>query len=151
MTIGANGVRVYKALEYAAIFNAFFNTKYNFSKSFSINSTLGYNYGKESNDKNLPLISPFSYLFELNYQKNKFNAALQVNGNTSQNKFSGFYGENKTPSFTVINLNFGNTFKHKKGNTIVKYGVENLLDLNYYWNNIPRQGRNIYFNISRTF
>ncbi len=155
MTIGANGVRVYEALDNATIFNTYLNATYNFSKSFSINGTFGYNYGKGSNDKNLPLIRPVSYVLELNYQKKRFNAALQIEGNATQHNFGGFYGENKTPSFTVINLNFGNLFIHKKGKTILKYGIDNLLDLNYStfadWNNIPRQGRNIYLNISKVF
>ncbi|RKE98154.1 TonB-dependent receptor domain-containing protein [Ichthyenterobacterium magnum] len=152
MTIGANGVRVYKTLSNATIFDAYLNTSYKFSKSFSVNGTIGYNYGKGSNDKNLPLIKPFSYIAELSYSKKKFNTALQFEGNGNQSQYSNFYGEDETAAYGLLNLNFGNVFYKNKNKFILKYGVENLLDETYStyanWNNIPRQGRNFYANIS---
>lgn len=152
MTIGANGVRVYNALDNASIFNIYLNGDYEISDRFSVNGTIGYNYGKGSNGENLPLIRPFSYFLELSYKHKRFNAALQLDGNATQSNFSGFYGENRTPAFTVLNLNLGNIFYNKKGSTVLKYGVENILDTNYStfadWNNIPRPGRNVYVNVS---
>ncbi|MEC3905886.1 TonB-dependent receptor [Tamlana sp. 2201CG12-4] len=152
MTIGANGVRVYNALSHASIFNIYLNSSFEFSEKFSFNSSVGYNYGKGSNNENLPLIKPFSYLAEVNYNTLKFNAALQLEGNGNQSKYSLFYGENKTPAYAILNLNLGNLVYLNSNKLVFKYGVENILDTNYStfsdWNNIPRQGRNFYINLS---
>lgn len=152
MTIGANGVRIYEALSNATIFDIYLNSSYKFSEVFSVNGTIGYNYGKGSNNENLPLIRPFSYLAEINYSTKKFNAALQLEGNGNQSSFSSFYGEDETPAYGILNLNCGNIFYKEQNKFILKYGIENLLDANYStyadWNNIPRPGRNFYLNVS---
>ncbi len=152
MTINADGVKLYNAISHATIFNAYLNSSYSFSESFSVNATLGYNYGEGNNNENLPLIKPFSYLAELNYHKKHFNVALQLEGNGNQSNYSGYYGEDATPAYGVLNLNLGNAFYTKHQKFVLKYGIENLLDTNYTtfadWNNIPRQGRNFYVNIS---
>jgi iron complex outermembrane receptor protein len=152
MTIGANGVRVYNALDHASIFNLYLNSSIDFSNTISFNSSIGYNYGSGSNNKNLPLIKPFSYLAEVNYSTANFNAALQLEGNGNQTKYSPFYGEDETPAYAVLNLNLGNIAFIKNNKLVFKYGIENILDTNYStfadWNNIPRQGRNFYVNLS---
>lgn len=152
MTIGANGVRLYSALDHATIFDVYLNASYKFSKKLSINSSIGYNYGKGSNKENLPLIKPFSYLAELSYGNQKFNAALQIEGNGNQSQYSSFYGEDETSAYTIINLNLGNAFHINSNKLVLKYGIENILDKKYStyadWNNIPRQGRNFYMNAS---
>ena len=155
MTIGANGVRVYEALNNASIFDVYLNGSYRINDHFSANASLGYNYGKGSNGENLPLIRPFSYFAEVNYTRSRFNVALQLEGNGNQSNFSSFYGENETAAYAVLNLNLGNAFYGKNGRTILKYGIENIFDANYStfadWNNIPRQGRNFYMNLSYIF
>lgn len=152
MTIGANGVRVYNALSHATIFDVYLNSSYQLTKEFSMNGTVGYNYGKGSNNEPLPLIKPLSYLAEFNYSTAKFNAAIQLEGNGNQSQYSSFYGEDETPSYAVLNLNLGNLFYINQNKVVLKYGVENVLDTQYStyadWNNIPRQGRNFYVNLS---
>lgn len=152
MTIGANGVRIYNALSHATIFDVYLNSSYKLSNSLSVNGTIGYNYGKGSDNENLPLIKPFSYLAEINYSRPRFNAAVQLEGNGSQSQYSSFYGEDETPSYATLNLNLGNEFNINDNKFVLKYGIENILDANYStyadWNNIPRQGRNFYMNVS---
>ncbi|MGE5944939.1 MAG: TonB-dependent receptor plug domain-containing protein [Flavobacteriales bacterium] len=152
MTIGANGVRVYTQLKSASIFDVYLNSSYQFSKTVSVNGTIGYNYGRGSNKEPLPLIKPFSYVAEINYNTTRFNAAIQLEGNENQSKYSSFYGEDKTPQYVVLNFNLGNIFYINNNKTLLKYGIENILDTNYStyadWNNIPRQGRNFYLNLS---
>ena len=155
MTIGANGVRVYTALDHASIFNTYVNSSYKISERFAINGTVGYNYGKGNDGENLPLIKPFSYFAEFNYNTPKFNAALQLDGNGNQSNYSSKYGENETADYAILNLNLGNVFHNKLGKTVLKYGIENILDTEYStyadWNNFPRQGRNFYVNLSYLF
>ena len=152
MTIGATGVKVYTGIKRASIFDVYLNTSYNFTEAISINGTVGYNYGQGSNDEPLPIIRPFSYLAEIAYTTSKFNAALQLEGNANQSRFSSFYGEDETPAYGVLNLNLGNVINLKSNKLVFKYGIENLLDTFYStyadWNNIPRQGRNFFINAS---
>jgi iron complex outermembrane receptor protein len=152
MTIGANGVRIYSSLNYASIFSSHISADYSFSKKISVSTSLGYNFGEGSNNKPLPLISPLSYFAELNYSLNQFNASIQIKGDGNQSKYSSHYGEDETPSYAVVNITLGNSFFIKNNRTVLKYGVENILDTQYSsyadWNNIPRQGRNFYLNVS---
>ncbi|GAA3575333.1 hypothetical protein GCM10022395_25420 [Snuella lapsa] len=152
MTIGADGARVYKAIDCATILDVYFNASYTFNKKFAINSSVGYNYGEGKNGMKLPLIRPFSYLAELNYNTHMFNAALQFEGNANQSRYSSFYGEDETPAYGTLNLNLGNMLYVKSNKVVLKYGIENLLDATYStyadWNNIARQGRNFYMNVS---
>ena len=152
MTIGANGVRVYSALSHATIFDVYLNSSYKISNFFSVNGTIGYNYGKGSDGKNLPLIKPLSYLAEINYSRPLFNAAIQLEGNGNQSEYSSFYGEDETPAYAVLNFNLGNVLNLDNHKFVLKYGIENILDTNYSsyadWRNIPRKGRNFYVNAS---
>ena len=152
MTIGANGVRVYSALSHATIFDVYLNSSYKISNFFSVNGTIGYNYGKGSDGKNLPLIKPLSYLAEINYSRPLFNAAIQLEGNGNQSEYSSFYGEDETPAYAVLNFNLGNVINLNNHKFVLKYGIENILDTNYSsyadWRNIPRKGRNFYVNTS---
>ncbi len=155
MTIGATGVKTYSALKHANIFDVYLNSNYHFFDDFSLNATLGYNYGKGSNNENLPLIKPFSYSIDFQYLKPNFNAAIQLKGNGNQSEYSSVYGEDQTPAYGILNLNLGHSFYVGGTKWIVKYGIENMLDAHYStyadWNNIPRKGRNIFANISFIF
>ncbi|TYB77149.1 TonB-dependent receptor plug domain-containing protein [Bizionia myxarmorum] len=155
MTIGANGVRVYSALDNATIFDVFVNSSYEITETLSVNGTVGYNYGSGSNGENLPLIKPFSYVAEMAYYTAAFNASIQLEGNGNQSRYSSYYGEDNTAAYAILNLNLGNIIYLKNNKMILKYGVENILDANYStyadWNNIPRQGRNFYANVSYVF
>ncbi|MCF1192287.1 TonB-dependent receptor [Mangrovimonas sp. AS39] len=152
MTIGANGVKIYSAIDHASIFDFYLNTSYHFAEKFLLNASLGYNYGKGSNGENLPLIKPLSYLAEVSYSTENFNVAMQCEGNGNQSKYSSYYGEDETPAYGIFNLNFGNVVYLKSNKLVLKYGIENILDTNYStfadWNNISRQGRNFYINMS---
>lgn len=155
MTIDANGVKIYSALDHASIFDVYLNTSYHFAERLLFNASLGYNFGEGSNKKHLPFIKPFSYFAELSYTTADFNVALQLQGHGNQSNYSNYYGEDKTPAYGILNLNVGHMMYIQSNRLILKYGVENILDTNYStyadWNNIPRQGRNFYINASWVF
>ena len=152
MTIGASGVRRYTALSHANMFNTALEATYKFSKTFSANAALGYNYGEGSGNKKLPLIAPLSYSAQLSYNTSKFSAALQLNAHGKQHEYSKAFGEDQTPDYAVLNLNLGNYMTVKANRLVLKYGVENIFDTLYStyadWNNVPRPGRNFYANVS---
>lgn len=155
MTLGAEGVKIYTALDYATVFNADLNLEYQFSTALSWKGQLVYSYGKDFEERNLPFISPLRYFSSLDYKKGKFSTGIAVLGNATQTQYSPFYGEDRTPDFAVLNFNAGYSFTLEKVRCYTKAGVENVFD-SYYstfsdWNNIPRKGRNFFLNLAIGF
>lgn len=152
MTIGATGVKIYTALDYATIFNISLTSEIKFSRQLKWNSQLVYSRGKDFNNVNLPFISPISYSTSITYSKEKFSSEIVFQGNAKHTNFGGIYGEDKTPDYAIINANFGYKFNINKSKLITKFGIENILDTYYStysdWNNFPRQGRNFFVNLS---
>ena len=155
MTIGASGVKIYTALDYATIFNADLNLEYQFLTDFKWKGQLVYSYGKDFEDQNLPFISPLRYFSSLDYKKGKFTSEIAVQGNATQTQFSPFYGEDRTPSYAILNFDAGYSFAFEKVKCNVKAGIENIFDTYYStfsdWNNIPRKGRNFFLNVAFGF
>ena len=155
MTIGASGVKIYTALDYATIFNADLNLECQFSTDLKWKGQLVYSYGKDFEDKNLPFISPLRYFSSLDYRKGKFSSEIAVQGNATQTQYSPFYGEDRTPDFAILNFDAGYSFAFEKVKCNVKAGIENIFDTYYStfsdWNNIPRKGRNFFLNIAFGF
>ena len=155
MTIGASGVKIYTALDYATIFNADLNLEYQFSANFKWKGQLVYSYGKDFEDQNLPFISPLRYFSSLDYKKGKFTSEIAVQGNATQTQYSPFYGEDRTPAYAILNFDSGYSFAFEKVKCNVKVGIENIFDTYYStfsdWNNIPRKGRNFFLNLAFGF
>ncbi len=152
MTIGADGVKVYAALDYATIFNGSIMAGYKLSNHLNLNGVLSYNLGKGADDNNLPLISPVTFQFELNYKKELFDASIGMLSAGKQRNFSATYGEDETPAYTIFNCSASYNFIMGSNSLFVKAGVENIFDTYYStfadWKNIPRTGRNIYLSLS---
>lgn len=155
MTIGATGVKIYTALDYATIFNISLTSEIKFSRELKWNSQLVYSRGKDFNNVNLPFISPINYSTSIAYSKEKFSSEIVIYGNATHTNFGSNYGEDKTPDYAIINANFGYKFNINKSKLITKFGIENTLDTYYStysdWNNFPRQGRNFFVNLSISF
>jgi iron complex outermembrane receptor protein len=155
MTIGASGVKIYTALEYATIFNTDLNIEYQLTTNFKCSGQLVYSYGKDNEKENLPFISPLRYSASLFYKKEKFTSEISVQGNATQTQYNTFYGEDRTPAYAILNFTSGYLFHIEKSKLYAKVGMENILDTYYStfsdWNNIPRKGRNFFLNIAFTF
>jgi iron complex outermembrane receptor protein len=155
MTIGASGVKIYTALDYATIFNADLNLEYQFTNELNWKGQLVYSYGKDFENRNLPFISPLRYFSSLDYRKGKFSSGINVLGNATQTQYSPFYGEDRTPDFAVLNVDAGYSFAFEKVKCNLKAGIENIFDTYYStfsdWNNIPRKGRNFFLNVAFGF
>ena len=151
MTPGASGVKVYRNLPHATIFNASLLLKYRFPEYFLWNGKLTCARGQDDLHHNLPLIAPLSYDASLTFRKEKFFAEAGVAGAARQTYFSPEYGEDETKSHIIANVSAGFDFKIDKVIFHLKSGVENLFDAYYStyadWKNIPRRGRNIFVNI----
>jgi len=155
MTIGASGVKIYTALDYANVFNTDLNLEYQFSTDLRWKGQLVYSYGKDFEEMNLPFISPLRYSSALNFRKGNFSSEIAVQGNAVQTQYNPFYGEDRTAAYTILNFDAGYPFDFEKVKCNVKAGIENVFDAYYStfsdWNNIPRKGRNFFLNVTFGF
>lgn len=152
MTIGASGVKVYNQLTYANLIHSSLKFDYRLTDYIFWNNQLQYSYGKDSENRNLPFISPLQYQSQLQYKKNQFQTEATIQGNATQSNYSSFYGENSTPDFVILNASAGYNFKWNSQKLMLNVGVENAFDTYYStftdWNNIPRMGRNVFLNLT---
>ncbi len=152
MTVGADGVKQYTALDYAQLFNAQWMLAYQFTENWNWTGNISYHYGKDSDKNNLPFISPLKYSSSLQYKNNSFNTALALEGNALKSNFAATYGEERTAPYAVLNINAGYLWQFEKQSLNLQTGIENILDTYYNtfadWNQIPRQGRNIFVNLN---
>ncbi|WP_276390313.1 TonB-dependent receptor plug domain-containing protein [Eudoraea chungangensis] len=155
MTIGADGVKVYKNLLYANLYNISLNATYQLSNAFSLSGNASYHRGTDQDGENLPFISPFTYASTLAYTQEKLIASFTVNGAADQVNFNPDFGEDRTDAYTIFSLAVGRNFKINEDKLYIKAGVENVFDTNYStytdWNNIPRMGRNFFAAITYSF
>ena len=155
MTIGASGVREYKALKAVNIFNAELGLDYRPHPSWRTKAAFTYSLGRDFNRQNLPLIRPFSFRVSLAYKIKSLDLELGVEGASQQYAFSKAYGEDKTPAYAVVNFSAGYMVLIQQHRLYLKIGVENIGDTHYStysdWNNIPRKGRNFFVNLSFAF
>ncbi|HTO14594.1 MAG TPA: hypothetical protein VLZ83_02440 [Edaphocola sp.] len=154
MTINANGIKKYEALENANIFNANLSLNYNILKQVNASFRLIYRYG-QGNDLPLPLIQPFSYGAVVRYEPNKYVFEINMEGALKQINYSTEYGETPAPAYTIFNLSASRDFSFLKQTILLKTGIENLFDTHYStfadWNRIPRMGRNVFVNVIYKF
>ena len=152
MTIGANGVKNYTALDNATIFNVSLSTELQIAEPLKWSAQFVYTRGKDNQNQNLPFMSPFSYQSSLKFEKNKFSSELAVHGNAKYQDFAEKYGESATPDYLEMNASLGYLFKMNNSKILAKIGVENIFDRFYTtfsdWNKIPRPGRNFFLNLS---
>ncbi len=149
------GVKGYTSLDHASLFNFSLNTSYTVLEDLHWEGILTYARGKDDNGKNLPFIRPLSYQTSLHYMYRKFGFQTSLNGDFEQKEYSPEYGEDQTPSYTILNLSADYTFHIKNHRTVLQLGAENVLN-EYYstyadWGNIPRMGRNIFTSLKFSF
>lgn len=150
MTIGASGIKMYEAIDYATIFNIDWNIEYKISENWNWKMLLAYNSGKDNNKENLPFISPLRYSGNLQFKKENYNLGMTALGNFTQTEFASIYGETKTSDYVIFNINAGYSLFWNNRKMNLQAGIENILDKNYTtfsdWNGIHRMGRNFFIN-----
>lgn len=151
MTIGANGIKMYEALEFVHIFNTDLELEYNITPNWIFNANASYRIGEDLDGNNLPLIQPFNYRLGLQFQKKKWLVEANVNGSAEHSKYSSEFGETPKDSYVIANAAVSKRFDLGKQKMTAKVGAENIFD-EYYttfsdWNNLPRMGRNIFLNL----
>ena len=152
MTVGAEGVKVYRNLDHATIANFSVDAGWQITDRIAWSGNVSYALGRDDESDPLPLISPLAWRNELLYNYRNFEARVEVKGNAVQTDYSAKYGETKTQAWNIINLSAAYQFSILNSQFSIRGGVENLLDLRYSsysdWNNIPQKGRNVYLNLT---
>lgn len=155
MTIGASGVKTYSSLDYATLIKSVFDFENYFTDNLKWTNQITFSYGKGSDKKNLPFISPLSYKSKLQYSIMNFSSELSIQGNLVHTNYAPTYGEIKKPDYAILNFATSYTMPINSSKLNIRFGVENLLDSSYTtfsdWNNIPRMGRNIFMNALYSF
>src|SRR5690606_6412153 len=155
MTIGADGVKVYKNLEYAQLFNTSLDLEYQMLPSLKWIGLITYHRGVDNQGENLPFMAPFSYRSGFQYYKNTFSGTIKMSGAAKQVNYNPDFGEDRTQAYTVFSLSAGKTFYLQTDSMMVKFGIENIFDTAYStytdWKNIPRMGRNFFLTLSYSF
>ncbi len=152
MTIGADGVKIYKNLDYADLYNISLDTKFKLTQELSFNGAVSYHRGIDQDGRNLPFISPLAYGSKLQYGSGKFSVSMSMDGAAEQLNFNPEFGEDRTEAYTVFSFSTGKIFLIENDEIYFKAGVENIFDTFYStyadWNNIPRMGRNFFMSVS---
>ncbi len=152
MTVGAEGVKVYGNISHATIANVSLTTEWQLTEQLRWNGKVSYSSGRDADGDPLPLISPVSWLAELQYHYQRLQAQAVVKGNMRQTNYGGKYGETAAKAWTIVNLSVLYQISNLKPQTSIRFGVENLFDKQYAtyadWNHIPHKGRNIYLNLT---
>ena len=152
MTIGADGVRIYTNLRYADIVNLSFNSEYKIAPGLTWSGAISWHRGTDNQNRDLPFISPWTYQSFLKYDTRSFYGEVSAGGAGKQVNFNRGFGEDETPAYTIFSMALGKTFYIYGNRLYTKAGIENIFDRYYSaysdWNNIPRMGRNLFFNIS---
>lgn len=149
------GVKGYTALDHATLFSLSLQASYNVLQHLHWKGVLTYARGKDEKGGNLPFIRPLSYQTSLHFMHGKFGFQTSVNGDFAQINYSPEYGEDQTPTYTILNLSADYRFKIKNVQSVIQVGAENILN-EYYstyadWGNIPRMGRNLFTSLKFNF
>lgn len=152
MTIGAEGVKIYRNLDHAHLYNVSWENEYDITSALKWTGVLSYHRGIDNDNRNLPFISPLAYNSGLQYAQHGYTGSITMKGAASQENFNPDFGEDKTDAYMVFSLSMGKKFTIDSNALYVKLGVENIFD-EYYstytdWKNIPRMGRNFFMTVS---
>ena len=151
MTPLSTGVKVYRNIDHATIFNVDLNYKKSFLRFYDWTNRVTYSLGKDNENKSLPLIAPISFASQLTFNKKRYNTEIKLQGAARQYNYNPEYGESPTPAYLIASASVGYDYPLKKYIASFKIGIENILDTKYStyadWNHIPQKGRNFYVNI----
>lgn len=148
MTIGAKGVKQNVNLTWARMTGVDIMILSNPFPAVQWISNVKYTYGMTSLHESMPLMLPLKAVTSLRYGVKKVHIQGELEYSAAQHRVSRSFGEQETPSYTIVNLRTG---WNASAAWQLNAGIENILDRMYRehldWGGIPRPGRNIYMNV----
>jgi iron complex outermembrane receptor protein len=151
------GVRRFKNIDDALLLGFEFTWNQGLFYGLQHSLNLAFTYGQDKvEDEPLPEIAPLDvrYILKGSYFENKLSPELSFRHVLEQSRVSAIFGEDESPSFSLIDLKINYKYNKMLGATL---GVQNLLDETYYEHlsrnvkgtpfalNAP--GRNVYFSL----
>lgn len=153
MTIGANGVKVYRAFDNAYM-TGFEGSLFWSKKKFSWVNVLNFTYGRDSKGEILPQLPPLKLTSTFTIKGKSWDLSPEITGAIRKDEVRKTYGEQSTPAWMIANLR-ASYYLNKKTNWVFQAGIENIFNDYYYefldWGQIPRPGRNFYLNVTFKF
>lgn len=153
MTIGANGVKIYEAMDHAYM-TGFEGSAIWTIKNISWVNVLNFTYGKDSENEILPQLPPLKLTSTFTIKGKNWDISPEVVGAIKKDEVRESFGETSSPAWMIANLRASYSFgKNTAWN--IQTGVENIFNTYYYeflsWGEIPRPGTNFYVNVSFNF
>ncbi len=147
MNFPAKGIRVYTNVPKAKLFSTDVQLMYTPTDYFTAFCLSKYTYGEINEGEAMPLMAPLKNVLALQYQKNGLQLQAECESALSQKRINILYGEQITPSFTVVNLKSSYEFSYSKLSFNTSAGVTNLFNKVYYEHldigRIYRPGRSV--------
>lgn len=155
MTIGANGVKVSRNIDWALMTGGNLEMSYRPLKWLELSNVSSYIFGNTYNGDPLPLVPPFKNVASIKWNHKRGFVAAECEAAADQNRVNPEFGEMKTAAYAIANLRASYFFPFGEKRLTLNAGIENLLDTYYRthltWGGIPQPGINGYLNVSFTF
>jgi iron complex outermembrane receptor protein len=155
MTSGSRGLKIYRNIPTAQLFNAALSFRHRFLKFFSFHSRLACAFSRDHQHNPLPLIPPLSANAALDFRRNAFSAALSLTAAAARSRPALAFGESRIPPYCIPSLSAAYDFAIapiSPRTLSLRIGIDNLFDTRYStfadWNHIPRKGRTLFINLS---
>lgn len=155
MTPGAKGVKRYKNYDKATLLGGEASLMLQVMKKFHFVSTMKYTRGVFMNNVPLGSIAPYRQVTAINYHWKKIRIGAESEFSAAQHRYNVYEGEDATPGFHLMHLRLAYGLEWEKTILNLQTGIENVFNKNYHehndWGNIPRPGRNLYFQLGLSF
>jgi iron complex outermembrane receptor protein len=153
MTIGANGVKVYEALDHAFMTGFEVSALLNLKRITWVN-VINFTFGRDSNKEVLPQLPPLHLTSTFTFKGKNWDVSPEIVGAIKKEEVRVSYGEKSAPAWMIANLR-ASYYLHKKTDWTFQAGIENIFNSYYYtfldWGQVPRPGINLYLNVSFQF
>lgn len=155
MTIGAQGTKTYRNIDYALSQGFETNIKAHFLQNFFFINNTKFVYAQTFLGHPLALIPPLKLQQALRYAYNLYQFQLEHDYAMAQNRINSDFGDKATPEYHLFNIRVSKNFRIKETVLQATLACENIFDTNYREHldigQIPRFGRNFIINTSFLF
>ncbi|MBP8032946.1 MAG: TonB-dependent receptor [Bacteroidia bacterium] len=155
MTIGANGLKTYKNIDYATSQGFEANLKAQITGNITYIASGKFVYAQTNTGTPLPLIPPFKLQHALRYNYKLFRFQFEHDYATTQNRINADFGDKVTPYYNLFNFRASRNVIIKSTVLQITVACENIFDSTYREHldigGIPRFGRNFLVNVSFMF
>lgn len=155
MTIGADGVKVYKNTSHATMIGGEMNALYNVSSKSLVELGLKYVYGQDFEGKPLPQMPPLK--LNVGYSQEVLGMYIipELEWSANQHRISDKFNERATDAYWLLNLSIKKHLSSERLHWEFRGGVDNILNKAYREHfdigDIMRPGRNFVLQVKVSY